>query len=76
MEITKTQAIKLLATVYDSQRQTVNEVAETDNELVQRIRNAMRERYNTRVDERLKKQAIQEHYRLNPEDQEVVASLD
>ena len=76
MEITKTQAITLIAKVHDRERLIVNEVAETDVELVQRIRNAMREIYNTKIDNKLKAEAIAEYYKQNPDDQEVVASLD
>ena len=45
MEITKAEAITLLAAHYDKQRQTIDEVTETDAQLVTRRRNTMRERY-------------------------------
>ncbi len=71
-QITKAQAITLLAVVYDGER--VED--ETDVELVQRIRNAMRERYNKKVDEKLKAKAMEQYYIDNPSDRETVADLD
>ena len=72
MEITKAQAVTLLAQVYDRQRTE----GETDVALVQRIRNGLRARELSRIDERLKSQAIAEYYKSNPGSQETVADLD
>lgn len=78
-QITKAQAITLLAVVYDGER--VED--ETDVELVQRIRNEKRARTEARlarkfaqIDASLKAEALEQYYIDNPSDRETVADLD
>jgi len=72
MEITKAQAITLLAKVFEIQR----EDGETDIQLVIRIRNEQHNEAKARIDNRLKGMAIAKYYESNPDARETVADLD
>ena len=70
--ITKAQAVTLLAEVFNEERND----GEADLQLVQRIRNGMRDRVLKRVDDQLKERAIKQYYINNPDDEETVEDLD